>query len=110
MSARYLLRRVAQIAPVALGVLVVAFVVVHTAPGDPVVALAGEHGDAAYYAFMRAKFGLDRPIPEQLVRYLGHALRGDLGTSFVHGRPALTVVIERIPATLLLMGSALLLS
>ena len=110
MSARYLLRRIAQIAPAVLGILVIAFVVVHTAPGDPVVALAGEHGDAAYYAFMRAKFGLDRPIHEQLVVYLGHALRGDFGSSFVHGRPVLHVVAERLPATLLLMVSALLLS
>jgi hypothetical protein len=41
------------------GILLIAFVVIHTAPGDPVLALAGEHGDAAYYAFIRAKFGLD---------------------------------------------------
>jgi peptide/nickel transport system permease protein len=109
-SARYLLRRLGQVVPSVLGVLVLAFVIVHTAPGDPVLALAGEHGDAAYYAFMRAKFGLDRPLPEQLLRYLGHAVRGDLGTSFVHGRPVLDVVVERVPATLLLMGTALAIS
>jgi peptide/nickel transport system permease protein len=88
----------------------VAFVVIHTTPGDPVVALGGEHGDAAYYAFIRAKFGLDRPLPEQLLGYATRVMHGDLGLSFVHGRPVLTVVAERLPATLLLVGSALALS
>jgi peptide/nickel transport system permease protein len=92
------------------GILLIAFVVIHAAPGDPVLALAGEHGDLAYYAFIRAKFGLDRPLPEQLLAYAGHVLRGDLGTSFVHGRPVVDVVTERLPATLLLMVTALALS
>ena len=110
MSARYLLRRLAQVVPAVLGILVIAFVVMHTAPGDPVLALAGEHGDAAYYAYIRAKFGLDRPLPEQLATYLTHALRGDLGSSYVHGRPVLDILTERFPATLLLMGASLALS
>jgi peptide/nickel transport system permease protein len=110
MTPRYLLWRLAQVVPAAAGILVVAFVVVHTAPGDPVLALAGEHGDAAYYAFIRAKFGLDRPLPEQLVVYVGRVIRGDLGLSFVHGRPVAAVIAERLPATLLLIGSALALS
>ena len=59
---------------------------------------------------MRAKFGLYRPIHEQLIVYLGRAARGDLGTSFVHGRPVLDIIVERLPATLLLMGSTLVLS
>jgi len=109
-SGRYLVRRLVQTLPAVAGILLVAFVVIHTAPGDPVLAIAGEHGDAAYYAFMRAKFGLDRPLPEQLLAYVGHVVRGDLGTSFVHGRPVVEVVTERLPATLLLMSTALGLS
>ena len=110
MSRRYLLQRLAQVVPAVLGILTLAFVIVHTAPGDPLLALAGEHGDAAYYAFMRAKFGLDRPLPEQFLRYLGHTMRGDLGSSFVHGRPVLHILAERLPATVLLMVTALALS
>src|ERR671936_114469 len=110
MSARYLLRRLAQVVPAVAAILVVAFIVVHAAPGDPVVALAGQSGDAAYYDFIRAKFGLDRPLHEQLLVYVGHVLRGDFGQSFVHGRPVLAVVAERLPATLLLMATALALS
>jgi peptide/nickel transport system permease protein len=110
MTARYLLRRLAQVVPAVAGILVITFVAVHTAPGDPVLALAGEHGDAVYYAFIREKFGLDRPLPEQLLVYVGRVISGDLGLSFVHGRPVAAVVAERLPATLLLIGTALVLS
>jgi peptide/nickel transport system permease protein len=110
MAPRYLLWRLAQIVPAVAGILLIAFVAVHMAPGDPVLALAGEHGDAAYYAFIRTKFGLDRPLPEQLVVYVGRVATGDLGQSFVHGRPVAVVIAERLPATLLLIGTALALS
>ena len=86
------------------------FVLIHAAPGDPIAIFAGDSGDAAYYAEMRARFGLDRPIHEQLVVYLGNALRGDFGTSYFHRRPALEIIADRIPATLLLMLTALALS
>jgi peptide/nickel transport system permease protein len=107
---RYLLRRLAQVLPTVAGLLVLNFCIIHLAPGDPVIALGGEHGDAAYYAFLRARFGLDRPLPEQLLAYVSNVLRGDLGTSFVHGRSVATVIGERLPATLLLASTALVLS
>jgi peptide/nickel transport system permease protein len=107
---RYLLRRLVQMVPTIAGIVVIAFVVVHLAPGDPVIALGGEHGDAAYYAMIRARFGLDRPLPQHLLAYVARVVRGDLGQSFVHGRPVTEVVADRLPATLLLMGTALLLS
>jgi peptide/nickel transport system permease protein len=109
-SVRYLLRRLGQVVPAVAGIVLLAFVVIHTAPGDPVLALAGEHGDAAYYAFMRHKFGLDRSLPEQLLAYASRLLRGDLGLSYVHGRPVVDVLSERLPATLLLTATALALS
>ena len=86
------------------------FALIHAAPGDPIAIFAGESGDAAYYAEMRARFGLDRPVHEQLVVYLGNAVRGDFGTSYFHRRPALEIIADRIPATLLLMLTALALS
>lgn len=107
MTAAYLLRRLAQVVPTIAGIVVVAFAVMHLAPGDPVLALGGEHGDAAYYAFIRARFGLDRPLPEQLAAYAANVLRGDLGTSYVHGRPVIAVIAERVPATLVLTLTAL---
>ncbi len=110
MPSHYLLRGLAQVLPTAAGFLVLNFCIIHLAPGDPAIALGGEHGDAAYYAFLRARFGLDRPLPEQLIVYVSNVLRGDLGTSFVHGRSVIAVIGERVPATLLLVSTALLLS
>ncbi len=106
----YLLRRLLQIPPLLLGIVVFTFVLIHLAPGDPIVALAGEYGDADYYAAMRAKFGLDRPLAEQLVVYLVALARGDLGYSYAHGQPVAQIILSRLPTTLLLMATALSLS
>ena len=110
MNWRYAVRRLLQVVPAVASILVVTFAVVHAAPGDPVVAVAGDSGDQAYYDFMRAKFGLDRPLPAQFLTYSADVLRGDLGVSFVQGQRVSTLIAERVPATLLLMGSALALS
>ncbi|MBF6613257.1 MAG: ABC transporter permease [Chloroflexi bacterium] len=107
---RYLLRRMLQAVPVLLGVLVLTFMLIHLAPGDPIYILAGDGGDAAYYAQMHAYYGLDRSLPEQLVRYLFAVLHGDFGYSFSYQQPVFSVILSRLPATLLLMGSALLFS
>jgi len=107
MSFWYVFRRVLQLVPTVLGIVLVAFILVHAAPGDPILALAGEHGDAAYYADMRQRFGLDQSPPRQLATYLTRVVRGDLGHSYVQGKGTLTVIGERIPATALLGGTAL---
>jgi peptide/nickel transport system permease protein len=107
---RYVVRRVLQLLPTAAAILLVGFLLIHLAPGDPVLALAGENGDAEYYAFMREKFGLDQPLGTQLATYAGNVLTGDLGSSYVQGRPVRDVIAERLPATLLLTGTALVVS
>jgi peptide/nickel transport system permease protein len=96
--------------PALAGILVVTFVLIHVAPGDPVTAVAGGHGDDAYFAFMREKFGLDRPLVEQFAIYTANVLTGDLGVSFTQGQPVAALIAERMPSTLLLMGTALVLS
>ncbi len=108
MNRRYVVRRLLQVLPAVASILLVTFLVVHAAPGDPVVAVAGESGNAEYYAFMREKFGLDRPLPQQFATYAGNVLRGDLGTSFVQGQKVSDLIAERVPATLLLMVTALI--
>ena len=110
MTPWYVVRRSLQIVPTVLGILLVAFLLVHLAPGDPVMALAGEHGDPAYYAFMRERFGLDQSLPRQLLTYLARIARGDLGNSYVQGRSTLDIILERVPATALLGGAALLIA
>ncbi len=107
---RYLLRRMLQAVPVVLGVLVITFVLIHIAPGDPIQILAGEGGDADYYARMHAYYGLDRSLPEQFVRYAFAVFHGDFGYSFSYQQPVYSVILSRLPATLLLMGTALVVS
>ena len=110
MNRRYVVRRLLQVLPAVASILIVTFAIVHAAPGDPVVAVAGESGNQEYYDFMRAKFGLDRPLPQQFVTYAGNVLTGDLGTSFAQGQRVSSLIAERVPATLLLVGSALAVS
>lgn len=107
---QYLLRRLLQVPLLLLGVVIFTFILIHIAPGDPIVALAGEYGNEAYYEEMRAKFGLDRPLVEQLGIYLRNLLQGDLGYSYTYGQPVVRIILGRLPPTLLLMGTALLMA
>lgn len=107
---RFAARRVGLAIPTVFAVVGLSFVLIHIAPGDPVTAIAGDGGNAAYYAETRARFGLERPIGRQFLSYLGRLLRGDLGRSYIQGRPVRTMIAERLSATLLLTGTALVLS
>ena len=110
MSWGYLARRLAQVVPALAAIVLVTFVVIHLAPSDPGVAVAGESADAATLEALRRQFGLDRPLVSQVLGYASDVARGDLGDSFFFGRPVSTVIAERLPATLLLAGTALRLS
>lgn len=107
---RGVLVRAGQLAATVGGVLLLCFTLIHLAPGDPVLALAGEHGDEGYYEDMRARFALDRPLSEQLIAFGRRVVTGDFGDSWVQGRPAGQVILERVPATLVLTVTALILS
>lgn len=110
MNGRFVAFRLLQLVPTVIGIVLVGFVLLHLAPGDPILALAGEHGDAAYYASMRERFGLDQPLHRQLGTYFLRVAHGDFSFSYVYGRGAMSVIAERAPATLLLTGSALLIA
>lgn len=110
MGWRYLVRRLAQVVPALAMILVVTFAVIHLAPGDPALAVASEYADEATLAALRSELGVDQPLWTQFLRYASDLARGDLGESSFFGRPVSTVIGERLPATLLLTGSALLLS
>ena len=110
MSGRYLLRRLLQVVPTVLGIVILTFVLVHAAPGDPARNLAGEGADEAQVEALSEELGLDRPLPTQFARWSGRLLRGDLGNSFVYQRPVTELIGRRLSATLLLTGSALVLS
>jgi peptide/nickel transport system permease protein len=109
---RYFLRRLAQAVPIVLGIAIFNFMLVHMAPGDAVDVLAGEAGGAnpEYVEQLREKFGLDQPLPVQLGKYLVNVATLDLGFSFRHNMPVVDIILERLPATLLLMVCAILLA
>jgi peptide/nickel transport system permease protein len=100
---RYALRRVVQILPVMLFIAVVNFLLIHLAPGDPAAALAGEGAPQEFIEALRVDYGLDKPLLQQLGTYLATLLQGDLGYSFAYRRPVVEVIVERLPATALLV-------
>jgi peptide/nickel transport system permease protein len=107
---RFILFRLAQLIPLVLVVIVLNFALIHLAPGDVASVLAGEGADPAYMDAVRVSYGLDQPFVVQLARYLGHVLLGDLGTSFRSHAPVMDEILARVPATLLLVGTSLLIS
>ena len=107
---RYFLRRLLEAVPILLGALIINFTLIHLAPGDPIYLLAGDGGNEQFYAAARVRYGLDQPLSTQLVLYLANAAQGQLGQSFTYRRSVVEVIAGRVPATLLLVGTALVLS
>lgn len=106
---RYVVGRIGQAIPLLLGVVVINFLIIHLAPGDPVQALVGDFpAPEEYVRQVRADFGLDKPLWQQLLIYLGRLGQGDLGFSFANRQSVVRVVGERVAATALLTGTALL--
>ncbi|HSW06238.1 ABC transporter permease [Aquabacterium sp.] len=109
---RFMLARLAQGIGALLVIAIVNFLLIRAAPGDPVSVLAGEAGasDAQFVAQLRSQFGLDKPLPQQLATYVGKVVQLDLGFSYRQQQPVLTLIADRLPATLLLTGTAFVLS
>jgi peptide/nickel transport system permease protein len=108
--ARYIVRRVVLMVPVAFLVTIIAFGLLRLAPGDPVLTFAGEVRDPQILEEMRHSLGLDQPLPVQYVAWLGHTLQGDFGRSIRTHQRVGEAIVERLPATLELTGTALLFS
>jgi len=109
---RVVLRRVVRTLPVLLGIATLNFIILHLAPGDVVDVLAGESGASTpeYMAALRHEFGLDLPLYEQFLRYLTNLLQLHFGFSYRQNQPVLNLFIDRLPATLLLMLTAMALA
>ncbi len=109
--AAYFVRRLLLAVPVLLGVAVLNFFLIRLAPGDPATVMAGEGGSATpeYMAMLRHKFGLDQSLPLQLWHYLVSLAHLDLGYSFRDDEPVLSLILDRLGPTLLLMRTAFVL-
>src|SRR5687767_9379645 len=108
--ATYLLRRLLVSLPILLGITVIVFFIASKMPGDAVLAMISNETPQAedLIKLRRGQLGLDLPVHEQYARWLGQLLRGNLGYSFQSGEPVAEVIAARLPATLQLMGVALL--
>ncbi|MFL9925523.1 ABC transporter permease [Herbaspirillum lusitanum] len=111
-SLSFLFARLGKALVVVLGVVVINFLLIRMAPGDPASVLAGDAGssDPAYVAQLRHEFGLDQPVYVQLATYLKGVVKLDLGFSYRERLPVLDLILDRLPATLLLMSCAFVFS
>jgi peptide/nickel transport system permease protein len=108
-KARALLARALRMGITLLVVAIAVFFMVRLS-GDPIEIMAGPDADPLFIAQMRERWGLDKPLHEQLLAFLAGALRGEFGFSIATGLPAAELFLERLPATLVLGLSSLLLS
>ncbi|HMO28932.1 ABC transporter permease [Enterovirga sp.] len=108
----FVLGRAARVIPSILGIAVLNFVLIHMAPGDAADIIAAQSGGGTgeYVEELRRSFGLDKPLWQQFLIYLGKLLTFDLGMSNVQQRPVLSLIADRIPATVLLMLTAIVIA
>ena len=104
MAAQLNCRQLVQAVAVLLGVAVITFLLLHFLPADPAALVAGRSANAQMIASVRHQLGLDLPLPLQFWRYLTGLVQGDLGRSYIQRSAVATLVMARIPATLVLMA------
>lgn len=106
----FVFHRLLQLVPVAVGVTIISFFLIRLVPGDPVVAMLGEHYTASGAAHLRHALGLDKSIWQQYVIYMGNLLHGNLGTSVYYGQSVFSLVLERVEPTIWLVVYACVLA
>lgn len=103
---RYTLRRIIQIVPILIGVGTLTFFLTNAIPGDPVDILIGPDVSPARREALRTRYGLDQPVWRRYVEYMVNAAQGDLGRSINFNKPVSAAIMNRLPVTMLLVGSA----
>ena len=88
---------------------IICFALVKAAPGDPVMTYVEPNMSEEYIANLRESLGLTKPMWEQYALWLGRILQGNFGNSLMNSRPVLTQILERLPATMILMGTSMVL-
>jgi peptide/nickel transport system permease protein len=105
---KYIVRRLIGAIPVLIGLSIILFAFVHLLPGDPAAAILGQHATPERVAAMRAYLGLDDPLWQQYLGYVGKLLKGDLGSSIINNQPLLHELLIRFPATIELTVAAMI--
>ena len=108
----FIIKRLFKAVVVLLAIVVLNFFLIRAAPGDPAQVMAGEAGaaDAKFIEQLQEKFGLNKPLHEQLAIYVGGIVTFDLGYSYRQEQPVAKLIMDRLPATLLLTGTAFFIS
>lgn len=106
----FIIRRLIQYIPMVLAVIIITFILVRMAPGDPTYILVGEVGDESFVQAARERLGLNKPLHEQFIIYLSNVFRGDLGYSYLRSEPVSKLILDRVPATLILVLTAMFIS
>ena len=104
---KYIVRRLLGAIPVLFGLSIILFAFVHLLPGDPATAILGQHATPERVAAMREYLGLDLPLWQQYLRYVGGILQGDFGSSIINNQPLLKELLTRFPATIELAVGAM---
>lgn len=107
-NTRYLLQRLLTTIVVVFGITFVVFMIIQLVPGDPARVVLGVAASEENVAALRERLGLNRPIWEQYLTWLGDLMQGDLGNSLITGQPVTDQILQRLPATLTLAGAGLL--
>lgn len=107
---RYILHRILYTLPIALGVSLVCFALVHLAPGDPLSSVLPENASPEVIAEIRSAYGFDQPLPVQYLKWLGRAISGDLGASIKSGRPVMAEIAPAIGNSVILAAAAITLA
>jgi peptide/nickel transport system permease protein len=106
----YLLRRLGQMVIVVLGITIIVFFMIHMVPGDPARIYLGTRATDSAVATLHHQWGLDRPLPAQYGLFMSRLFHGDLGQSLLYQTSAAGLIVGRLPATLWLLGYAIVLS
>ena len=109
---RFIIHRLLQLVPVFFGVIIFDFLLINLAPGSPIDYIMSQYGVASPQLVQQLtnQFGLNKPVWERLLLYIGNFLQGNLGYSTYYNEPVSTLILQRLPATLILMGSAIFFS
>ncbi|MFW7377917.1 MAG: ABC transporter permease [Oligoflexus sp.] len=104
----YIIKRLSGLIPVAIGVLIIVATMIHVVPGDPVDTILGDYASNEDKEQLRTALGLDQPAWQQVFSYFANVISGNFGTSLVYSRPVLEMILERLPATIELAITSLI--
>jgi len=108
---RYILNKLALIVPTIIGITIASFAFIRLLPGDPILAMAGQHGvTPERYEILKEQFGYNLPIWQQYFDYVGGVLQGDFGVSLATKRPVIDEFLTLFPATVELALAAMLIA